>query len=177
MYARVAITTDDRKDALLVPTNAVVDIGGRRGVFLAADNNTVTFRPVRVGIEENERMEILDGLAEGDRVVTTGAAALRDGDPIVPAGQGGRGGRASRGGITAAGEGGTRREGAVTSAGGAAADRRSTGRADAGQSLRPGSTGVASSAETPFASGGRQGRRGTGGEGRAGRRGGGATAP
>ena len=83
MYARVTVTTDERKQALVVPTNAVVDAGGRRGVFLAADNNTVSFRPVNIGIEESTQIEIVDGLSEGDRVVTTGAAGLRDGDRVV----------------------------------------------------------------------------------------------
>jgi len=83
MYARVTVTTDERKDALVVPTNAVVDTGGRRGVFLAAENNTVSFRPVTVGVEEDTQIEIVDGLSEGDRVVTTGAAGLRDGDRVV----------------------------------------------------------------------------------------------
>ncbi len=83
MYARVTVTTDERKDALLVPSNAVVDLGGRRGVFLAAENNTVSFRPVTIGIEEDKQVEILAGVTEGDRVVTTGAAALRDGDRVL----------------------------------------------------------------------------------------------
>jgi HlyD family secretion protein len=96
MYARVSITTDERRDALVVPSNAVVDLGGQRGVFLAAENDTVLFRPVKVGIEEDQQIEILDGLTEGDRVVTTGAAALRSGDRVVIAGStpgSGRGGR------------------------------------------------------------------------------------
>ena len=97
MYARVTVTTDERKDALVVPTNAVVDYTGRRGVFVAAGDSTVTFRPVRVGIEESEQIEILDGVAEGDRVVTTGAAALRDGDRVLLAGSsGGRRGATAR---------------------------------------------------------------------------------
>ncbi|OFW02008.1 MAG: hypothetical protein A3I61_00625 [Acidobacteria bacterium RIFCSPLOWO2_02_FULL_68_18] len=91
MYARVTITTDARKDALVVPSNAVVDYNGRRGVFVMADGETATFRPVRVGIEESEAIEILEGADEGDRVVTTGAAALRDGDRVLLAGA--RGGR------------------------------------------------------------------------------------
>jgi RND family efflux transporter MFP subunit len=85
MYARVAVTTDERKDTLVVPTNAVVDYSGRRGVFVASADSIVTFRPVRVGIEESEQIEILDGVAEGDRVVTIGAAALRDGDRVIVA--------------------------------------------------------------------------------------------
>ena len=96
MYARVTVTTDDRKDALIVPSNAVIDLGGRRGVFLAADNNTVSFRPVDVGIEEDKQVEILAGVAEGDRVVTTGAGALREGDRILLLGSAG-GGRAAAG--------------------------------------------------------------------------------
>ncbi len=89
MYARVTVTTDERKDALVVPTNAVVDYTGRRGVFVASGDSTVSFRPVRVGIEESEQTEILDGVAEGDHVVTIGAAGLRDGDRVLLAGASG----------------------------------------------------------------------------------------
>ncbi len=98
MYARVSVTTDQRKDALLVPSNAVVDLGGQRGVFLAAENDTVSFRPVTVGIEEDTQVEILKGVTEGDRVVTTGAAALRNGDRVLLAapGPGPRGAGAPR---------------------------------------------------------------------------------
>ena len=80
---RVTVTTDERKDALVVPTNAVVDYTGRRGVFVASGDSTVSFRPVRIGIRESEQIEILDGVAEGVAVVTTGAAGLRDGDRVL----------------------------------------------------------------------------------------------
>jgi HlyD family secretion protein len=103
MYARVTVTTDERKDALVVPSNAVVDMGGRRGVFLAVENDTVTFRPVTVGIDEDTQTEIVNGIAEGDRVVTTGSAALREGDRVVIAGAAGGGGRRG-GGPTASGD-------------------------------------------------------------------------
>ena len=73
-------------------------------------NNVAAFHPVKIGIEGNERTEILDGLADGDRVVTTGAAGLRNGDPIVLAG-GGNGGRGGRG----AGRGNRGGQGAATS--------------------------------------------------------------
>ncbi len=89
MYARVGITTEERPDALVVPTNSLVDVGGERGVFLAQADNTAVFRPVEVGIEADEVIEIRGGLSEGDRVVTTGAAALRDGDRFVLEGEGG----------------------------------------------------------------------------------------
>jgi HlyD family secretion protein len=89
MYARVSLTIESRANALTVPNNAVVSVEGQRGVFLAAENNTAAFRPVEIGIEESARIEILKGLTERDRVVTTGAAALQDGDRIVLPRQGG----------------------------------------------------------------------------------------
>jgi HlyD family secretion protein len=88
MYARVGIKTEERPNALVVPTNAVVAVGGERGVFLALNDNTAAFRRVQVGVESDDRIEILDGVAEGDRVVTTGAAALRDGDRFLLTGDG-----------------------------------------------------------------------------------------
>lgn len=100
MYSRVQLTVDRRENALVVPRNALVDLDGRRGVYLVGDDNqSVTFRPVDVGLQNQQRAEVREGVVEGQRIVTTGAAALRDGDTIVLAGQpGGRGpgDRASR---------------------------------------------------------------------------------
>jgi RND family efflux transporter MFP subunit len=103
MYARVGITLDTKKDALVVPANALVDLGGRRGVFMPL-SETAVFRAVQVGTEQGDIVEILGGLQEGNEVSTTGAGQLRDGDRIVIAGgRGGRGGR--RGGGEGSGQG------------------------------------------------------------------------
>jgi membrane fusion protein (multidrug efflux system) len=98
MYARVRLTVERRPDALTVPSNAVVDLDGKRGVFTVNDQSA-KFVATKVGLSDGERIEIIEGLREGDRVITTGALALRDGDRIalVTEGQrqGGRtGGRA-----------------------------------------------------------------------------------
>ena len=107
MYARVNITTDDRRQALVVPNNAVVDVNGRRGVFLATEDGRASFRPVRVGLEDEANAEILEGVADGDRVITTGAAALTDGAPFVIAGQAPAGGRGAANGAVGGAEGRT----------------------------------------------------------------------
>jgi len=108
MYARVGIVTESHPNALVVPTNAVVDVNGTRGVYLSV-NSVAAFHPVKIGIEGNERTEILDGVTIGDRVVTTGAAGLRNGDPIILAGgRGERGSRGSRGSLGSEGSGGSR---------------------------------------------------------------------
>jgi RND family efflux transporter MFP subunit len=57
---------------------------------------TAKFIPVETGIRDEERVEIRAGIDDGARVITTGAGALKDGDPIVAAApEGRRGGRAA----------------------------------------------------------------------------------
>ena len=115
MYARVDLTVEQRQKALTVPPNAVVEFEGKTGVFTAAASAsqpaapasnpqaggaqqgassaaptlTAKFQPVQTGIRDGERVEITSGLNEGARVITTGATALKDGDRIVAANQGG----------------------------------------------------------------------------------------
>jgi RND family efflux transporter MFP subunit len=113
MYAKVTFTVDKREKALVIPANALVDVGGKRGVFLPASGETAKFQPIEPGVATPELVEVIAGLAEGDRIITTGAAALREGDKILlpgsspaSAGQGGRGGR----GTGRGGQGGGRGE-------------------------------------------------------------------
>src|SRR5687767_14764798 len=107
MYARVRITTDTTKDALVVPSDALADLGGRRGVFQVL-NDTAVFRTVQVGTEQQQFVEITSGVAEGEQVITTGARALRDGDRVILASgqRGAGGGRRSSAGAQGARSGG-----------------------------------------------------------------------
>ena len=92
MYARVQFVVLQRSDALTVPRNAIVDLEGTRGVFMA-DGKTARFKPIKSGIVDGDAVEIIDGLPDDATVITLGSASLRDGDPIVVAGQSGRGAR------------------------------------------------------------------------------------
>lgn len=99
MYAKVTFTVEHRKNILTIPTNAVVDLGGKKGVFLPGEGDVAKFQAVDIGMSDATQVEVA-GLAEGTRIITTGATALREGDRIAPLGQGaGRGGNgAGRGG-------------------------------------------------------------------------------
>ena len=108
MYARVQFVVAEHAAALTVPRNALVDLEGTRGVFVA-DGKTARFKPVKTGIVDGEAVEITEGLADDTTVITLGAASLRDGDPIVIAGQGARGGPG--GGPRGTGTGGAPRGG------------------------------------------------------------------
>jgi RND family efflux transporter MFP subunit len=98
MYARAKFTVEKHENTLLVPTISVVDVSGKIGVFVP-NGETATFHPVTTGIEHQDVTEVVAGLQEGQRIISTGAAALREGDRIaLPGGRGGRGGRGRRGG-------------------------------------------------------------------------------
>ena len=71
MFANVEIVTDLNRKAISVPQSAVLDDGGKSVVFVA-EGNGYTKRVVTAGIKGNDRMEILDGLSAGDKVVVKG---------------------------------------------------------------------------------------------------------
>jgi HlyD family secretion protein len=155
MYARVGITLETTKNALVVPANALVDLGGRRGVFQPL-SETAVFRAVQVGTEQGDIVEVLGGLTEGDEVITTGAGQLRDGDRIVIAGgRGGRGGR-GRGG---SGQGATDSASATPTGRNGTAPRGS-GTATGGSGTAPGGRGTTPTAGEGRRAGGQFSREG-----------------
>jgi RND family efflux transporter MFP subunit len=61
-----------------VAKDAVQNIDGRNVVFVATDQpNEFIMRPVRLGLENNGFVSVLEGLSVGDRVVVSGSFLLR----------------------------------------------------------------------------------------------------
>ncbi len=89
MYAKVNLEIENRENVLLIPKIALVDSEGQRGVYQASEESKAAFKAVKVGIEDGERAEILEGLSEGETIVSVGAGALRRNDQLVVAGQDG----------------------------------------------------------------------------------------
>jgi Cu(I)/Ag(I) efflux system membrane fusion protein len=75
MPAEVVIRHSERQ-AIAIPTDAVIRSAGGAQVFVMTDKNTFERRLVRTGIEDTYRLEILSGLKEGEEVVITGAYLL-----------------------------------------------------------------------------------------------------
>ena len=67
---------------LTVPSTAVFRRGGTMHVFLVNDGHA-RLRPVRTGRTNGPSVEVLEGLVDGDLVVTDGQFALRDGAPVT----------------------------------------------------------------------------------------------
>ncbi len=58
-------------DGLMVPAEALVDTGDMQYVFVAKPEGRFEPRRVRSGARQDDRVEIVEGLAEGEKVVTT----------------------------------------------------------------------------------------------------------
>lgn len=86
LSARVSFTAEPTqgksgRTRVVVPRSAIRTVDGKTGVFRIADG-TVRFQPVKTGPEAQGQVEIVEGLAGGERLVSTSSAELRDGDRV-----------------------------------------------------------------------------------------------
>jgi membrane fusion protein, heavy metal efflux system len=77
MFARVRLLVGGGARVLAVPSEAVLEDAGRSFVFVPATPPYFLRRPVRAGHPADGWVEILDGLREGDTVVSRGAFQLK----------------------------------------------------------------------------------------------------
>lgn len=86
MVAEATITTGQKRDALMVPANAVTHDGGVDGTTFVyvvdRDASRVHARRVTTGSMRGDSLEIASGIAAGDEVVIAGQLRLRDGARI-----------------------------------------------------------------------------------------------
>ncbi|WP_094780994.1 MdtA/MuxA family multidrug efflux RND transporter periplasmic adaptor subunit [Paraburkholderia ribeironis] len=106
-FVNTRLLVDTIKDAVIVPTTAVLNGSMGQFVYVVKPDNTVTVRPVKIGPVDGERTSIKSGLQVGERVVTDGSDRLREGAKITipaerPRGAGGAGGAGGASGAAAA---------------------------------------------------------------------------
>lgn len=81
MFGRIRIDYDQRADALVVPRNALLDDENDPAVFVVRDGKAARLS-IKLGYFDGEWVEVRSGLKPGDRVVTAGKVALRDGTEV-----------------------------------------------------------------------------------------------
>lgn len=81
MFVRVRVITGERTDALLVPEEAIVPQGEEFYVYKVVEGQARRV-PVKIGVRRDAKVEIVQGLAPGDQVVTAGMRLARDGQPV-----------------------------------------------------------------------------------------------
>ena len=84
MFARVTVNfgTNHR---IVLPDRCIVkqEGTGQRFVYLLNNDDTVSYIPVTVGRHIGSEYEVVEGVAEGDTVVSKGQATLKDGVKVV----------------------------------------------------------------------------------------------
>ena len=72
----------ERREGVSVPQEAVLSRAAGTVIFVAQPDGTAKEVPVRVGLRDSGRAEILEGLGLGDPVIVQGQSQLYDGRKI-----------------------------------------------------------------------------------------------
>ncbi|WP_192349376.1 efflux RND transporter periplasmic adaptor subunit [Algoriphagus sp. Y33] len=78
----VSFITLSRSDILRIPQSALVTGSSNPTVFVA-ENERAIERPVTTGHRQNDMVEIISGLREGETVITSGLINVKSGSPIA----------------------------------------------------------------------------------------------
>ncbi len=84
MFINTRIEFARRESATIVPVRSLVNRAGQQGVFqVDLENKQAVFLPVKAGIIEGERAEILEPVSLSGYVVTLGHHLLEDGTALI----------------------------------------------------------------------------------------------
>jgi membrane fusion protein (multidrug efflux system) len=83
VFARVRLIVERRDNVMLIPEAALVPAPGRTQYVFRVREGVAQQVGVSTGLRRAAEIEITEGLAPGDMVVTAGQFKLRDGTPVV----------------------------------------------------------------------------------------------
>jgi len=81
MFVKADIVTRAKAQTLVLPRHAVVIRNNRPSVFVVS-RQKAEMREVVTGLEDEDRIEILSGIEEGERIVVQGYETLKDKTPV-----------------------------------------------------------------------------------------------
>ncbi len=81
MFVRVEIVVAQRDNAVVIPEQAIVPSGDRVTVYRIVDGKSV-LTPIKLGLRSFGKVEVVDGLKEGDTIVTAGQLKVQDGGAV-----------------------------------------------------------------------------------------------
>lgn len=83
LTATVRIVLDEIPQAVMVPQDCILFRENRKEVFVVTAGGKAAAREVILGRVEGSAVRILKGVQPGDRLVTSGAQYLEEGDPVT----------------------------------------------------------------------------------------------
>lgn len=81
MFARVRLLFSEARDSVAVPEQSLIPVGDEQYLFKVVDGRAQRFK-VEIGQRRDGQVEVLQGLAAGEVVVTAGQLKLRDGSQV-----------------------------------------------------------------------------------------------
>jgi len=84
MYGK-AFFTIGKREAILVPKSAIVEMSGISGVYIVSADRGAVFQMIQVGEERGNFVEVITGLKKGDRVISDKHLGILDGKQVVVA--------------------------------------------------------------------------------------------
>jgi len=75
-FAKVRIILGQNEDAIMIPTQAIIPVA-RGKEIVVLQGTGVEFRSITTGIRDSARVQVLEGLAKGDTIITTGLMFMR----------------------------------------------------------------------------------------------------
>jgi RND family efflux transporter MFP subunit len=82
MSASVKINTDTNEKVLVIPSIALTEKGGVKGVFVV-NSNRASFVPVLTGRVTASKVEIKEGLKEGNEILISALKSLESGSNVI----------------------------------------------------------------------------------------------
>ena len=83
-YVKVGVVTDVRKNAIVIPQRAVIEMQGIYQVYVLGADNKVEMKIITPGPAFKDGYVIEEGLKAGDKIAIGGTSLLRNGSVIVP---------------------------------------------------------------------------------------------
>ncbi len=85
MYGNITIVIDRKDNVLVIPLASVVyeETAGEKAYVFIISGDRAQKRYIKLGILEEKRAEVTEGLKAGERVVTEGTENLSDNTPVV----------------------------------------------------------------------------------------------
>ncbi len=84
MYTETKLSLREKKNALTIPLESVTRNGDDATVLALSPQNKIEERHVKLGAEDNERVEVISGLNEGARIVIGNRSQFRAGQTVTP---------------------------------------------------------------------------------------------
>ena len=81
-FVNIRLLLDTHKGVTTMPTAGIQRGVPGTFVYLVNADDTVSVRPVKLGVTDGDRVEVISGVVPGDRIVVDGADKLRDGAKI-----------------------------------------------------------------------------------------------